>query len=189
MFDKYYFRYWHQLSFSCPNVNISPAGLLFRDASVYARTPQRDVSDGRLLPVQNTGRGPDIPGHPGALHLHHVLHGRTEPGAGTLLPGHADHHSRQQRSDLLRSVDLSICSLSIIKTLISIRGSHSFREHPKVTWGILGLFCSTPIPLPPQLWVWVGFPHTLTPCTMWDFKLIKDHKISVDSHSTEKLLL
>lgn len=83
--------------------------------------------------MQNTGRGPDIPGHPGALHLHHVLHGRTEPGAGTLLPGHADHHSGQQRSDLLRSVDLSICLLSINKTLISIRGSHSLRGRPKVT--------------------------------------------------------
>lgn len=108
--------------------------------------------------MQNAGRGPDIPGHPGALHLHHVLHGRTEPGAGALLPGHADHHSGQQRRHLLRSVDVSISLLSINKTLFRLEDFTILGDIKK----LLGVFLAIFDPLPPLTVSLGGIFHVLS---------------------------
>lgn len=80
----------------------APAGILFRATGVYARTPQRHVPDGRVLPQQDARRNTDILNHTGSVYGHHVLHRGPEPQVRTLPHGRAVHNSRQSGGRFVR---------------------------------------------------------------------------------------
>lgn len=70
-------------------------GILFRTSGVHARTPQRHVPDGRVLPEQDPRRGTDILGDSRTVHIYHILHGGPKPEADTLPHCYPVHNASQ----------------------------------------------------------------------------------------------
>jgi len=83
-------------------ITSTSTGILFRTSGVHARTPQRHVPDGCVLPEQDPRRGTDILGNTHTVHVHHVLHCGTKPKVHTLPHGCPVHNARQSSRCVVR---------------------------------------------------------------------------------------
>ncbi|KAE9530645.1 hypothetical protein AGLY_011107 [Aphis glycines] len=112
-------------------INVS---ILFRTTGVYARTPQRHVPDGRVLPEQNPGRGTDILGHTHTVHVNHVLHCGSKSKVHTLPHGYPFHNARQSGGRLVRLLSIVRQWFYIDSTFCGAYDRHTF---PAVWWLLL----------------------------------------------------